>query len=218
MHADFWHQRWRTGQIGFHQPAVEKNLPRFWPDLRLPRGSLVLVPLCGKSLDLLWLRDQGHQVVGVELADAAVQAFCLENGVAARRRPLPDGDVYEAPGLALHRRDWFATTRDSLGDCAAVYDRAALISWAPELRAAYVEQVAALTRPGTETLLITLEYPQLEAAGPPFSVDAHDVERLYAPAHRIRELARRDVLSEEPRLRARGVTRIAEVCYRLTRL
>jgi thiopurine S-methyltransferase len=218
MQPEFWHERWRGGQIGFHQSSVDTNLRQCWQALALPKSSRVLVPLCGKSLDLLWLRDQGYSVVGVELSDIALQAFCMENGVPARRRVLSEFDLYAAPNLELYRGDFFSVDLPMLGNVAAVYDRAALISWAPALRVPYVEHLAALTQPGTETLLVTLEYPQVQMAGPPFSIDGEDVQRLYSPHHVIRELARRDVLANEPRMRSRGVTSLSEVCYRITRL
>ena len=78
--------------------------------------------------------------------------------------------------------------------------------------------MTALTSPGTQTLLITLEYPQAQMSGPPFSVGADEVERLYARNHAIQRLSRQDILANEPRLRSRGVTELHEVCYRLTRL
>jgi len=96
MRPDFWHDRWRTAQIGFHRSSVDDNLIHHWRDLSLPKAARVLVPLCGKSLDLLWLRDQGHPVVGIELSDIALQTFFVENGVAARRRTLPHFDLYDA--------------------------------------------------------------------------------------------------------------------------
>ena len=36
------------------------------------------MPLCGKSLDLLWLAAQGHRVLGVEISPLAVDAFFAE--------------------------------------------------------------------------------------------------------------------------------------------
>jgi thiopurine S-methyltransferase len=66
--------------------------------------------------------------------------------------------------------------------------------------------------------LVTLEYEQSEFAGPPFSVDATEVQRLYAESHTIQELARRSILSEEPRMRARGVSSLTDVCYKIVRL
>ena len=108
MEPQFWQNRWRNGQIGFHQPSVDRSLERHWPALNLgpsSRGSAprVFVPLCGKSLDLLWLRDQGHVVTGVELSATALEAFCMENGIPARRRIQDDFDVYEAGNLELYR-------------------------------------------------------------------------------------------------------------------
>ena len=217
LQPKFWHNRWRLGQIGFHQSAVDRHLQKYWPQLDIAGEGRVFVPLCGKSLDLLWL-EQHHSVAGVEISAVALESFCLEHGIAARRRILRDFDVYEADRLQLYRGDFFALARQLLGPVCAVFDRAALISWAPELRAAYVAHIAALTRPGTQTLLITVEYPQEQMAGPPFSVEADVVDRLYAPMHAIECLSKEDVLANEPRLRSRGVTQLHEVCYRLTRL
>src|SRR5580658_4605524 len=98
MRPEFWHERWRTAQIGFHQATVDSSLRRLWPRLSLEKGSRVFVPLSGKSLDLVWLRDQGHFVVAVELSATAVEAFLMENGVPARRRGRVGSDLYEAPG------------------------------------------------------------------------------------------------------------------------
>jgi thiopurine S-methyltransferase len=218
VQPDFWHDRWRTAQTGFHRAAVDDNLIRHWPDLSLPKAAHVLVPLCGKSLDFLWLRDQGHAVTGIELSDIALQAFFMENGVAARRRALPNFDLYEADNLECYRGDVFDLTPERLGPVAAVYDRASLVSWAPVQRGRYVEHLRALTGTGTQTLLVTLEYPQAEMKGPPFSVDSEEVHRLYSRHHSIHELARRDVLGNEPRMRARGVSSLTEACYRITRL
>ncbi len=219
MEPKFWHERWRSGQIGFHQSAVDRNLTRHWPSLHLAGGSRVFVPLCGKSLDMLWLRDQGHRVIGVELSATAVEAFCMENGIPARRRVEEDFDVYEAADLELYRGDFFELTAAKLGAVAAVYDRAALISWSPDLRAAYVEHVAALTSVGTQMLLVTLEYRAGQMSGPPFSVQGAEVSRLYSPHFMIEELAREDVSAAETRMRStRGVTELFEVCYRAVRL
>jgi thiopurine S-methyltransferase len=217
LQPEFWHDRWRTGQIGFHQSAVDRNLRQYWPDLGFTIDSRVFVPLCGKSLDLLWLCQRGHSVTGVELSTVALESFCLEHGIPAKRRIGDDFDVYEVPKLQLFRGDFFALTPELLGPIHSVYDRGALISWASELRATYVKHITALTNPGTQTLLVTLEYPQEQMKGPPFSVGADEVDRLYARHHEIRALSRQDVLANEPRLRSRGVTQLHEVCYRLTR-
>jgi thiopurine S-methyltransferase len=217
VQPEFWHERWRSGQIGFHQPSVDPQLMRHWPALRLAAGSRVFVPLCGKSLDMLWLREQGHCVTGVDISAIALEAFCMENGIPARRR-LRDGfEVYEDANLELICGDFFALTPAMLNDVAAVYDRAALISWSEELRSSYVRHLVGLLKPGTQMLLHALEYPQAQMAGPPFSLERREIERLFAPCFSIRELDRRDILASEPRLRARGVSELSEVCYLMAR-
>jgi thiopurine S-methyltransferase len=218
LQPDFWHKRWQIGQIGFHQSAVDRHLRRYWPELGLAKYSRVFVPLCGKSLDLLWLQERHESVTGIELSAVALESFCVEHGVPARRRVLEHFDVYEAPKLQLYRGDFFALTPQLLGPVSAVFDRAALISWAPELRAAYVAHLTSLTEPGTQTLLVTMEYTQSQMAGPPFSVSPDEVDRLFARSHAIQRLSRDDVLANEPRLRSRGVTQLFEACYRLKRL
>jgi thiopurine S-methyltransferase len=218
VQPEFWQERWRTAQIGFHQLAVDRHLKAYWPTLKLAADSRVFAPLCGKSLDLLWLRDQGHRVSGVELSPVAVEAFFMEQGILARRRSLGGFDAYEADRLTLFLGDFFKLTPALLGSPAGVYDRASLISWTAALRTPYVEHMTALTPPGTQTLLIAVEYPPAQMSGPPFPVTGDDIHRLYAPHHSIELLARHEILELEPRLKARGLTELQEVCYRLTRL
>jgi thiopurine S-methyltransferase len=218
VEAEFWLERWRNAQTGFHQATPDKRLQAYWPALHLPANSRVFVPLCGKSLDLLWLKDQGHTIAGVELSPIALESFCMENGIAARRRILIDFDIYETEGLALLRGDFFRLTKSLLGNVSAVYDRAALISWAPPLRAAYVSHLASLIDPGTQMLLISVEYPEADMSGPPFPLTRETIDELYAPYFSIELLGRHDILDLEPRLRARGLTELREIAYRLIRL
>ncbi|HEX3848283.1 MAG TPA: thiopurine S-methyltransferase [Steroidobacteraceae bacterium] len=218
MQPQFWHDRWRVGQIGFHQPKVEPELERHWPLLGLAPQSRIFVPLCGKTLDMVWLRARGHHVLGAEISALAIEAFCAENGVLARRRARGIGiDVFEAEGYLLYRGDLFALAPEDTLGVAGVYDRASLMSWPPEIRARYANAMTALTAAGAVTLLVVLEYDPAQMSGPPFSVSAADLDGLYARHHSIDELSRRDILEDEPRLRAKGLTRLQQVCYRLMR-
>jgi thiopurine S-methyltransferase len=218
VQPDFWLDRWRNAQIGFHQAATDKHLKAYWPSLNLPADSPIFVPLCGKSLDLIWLHSQGLFVSGIELSPIALESFCLEHGIPARRRTLEHFDVYEADRLALFRGDFFRLTPSLLGAPSAVYDRAALISWAPALRSAYVNHLTSLTQKGTQTLLISVEYPEAQMSGPPFPLDRNVIDALYAGHHSIELLGTHEILDLEPRLRARGLTELREIAYRLTRL
>jgi thiopurine S-methyltransferase len=83
MEPAFWQKRWADNQIGFHQAQVNPYLQTYWPQLQLAPASRVLVPLCGKSLDLAWLAGQGYRVLGVELSRQAVEDFFREHGLDA---------------------------------------------------------------------------------------------------------------------------------------
>jgi len=86
MDPQFWHERWQRNETGWHQREINAHLQDFWPQLQQPAGGRVLVPLCGKSRDLLWLRAQGHAVLGVEISPIAVREFFAEN--EGQRLPL----------------------------------------------------------------------------------------------------------------------------------
>jgi thiopurine S-methyltransferase len=62
-------------------------------------------------------------------------------------------------------------------------------------------------------LLVTLEYPQDEMEGPPFSVPREEVERLYGRYGKVRALARDSTLEREPHFAERGLTALHECAY-----
>jgi thiopurine S-methyltransferase len=216
MDADFWHQRWRDNLIGFHQPTVNPHLQRFWSQLGVTAGSTVLVPLCGKSMDMGWLAES-QRVLGVELSAKAVEDFYRENGLQPVRRDAGPFSVYDAAGVTLYRGDFFDLQRAHTASVAAVYDRAALIALPADMRPAYAAQLRALVPRGAPMLLITLEYDQAQMQGPPFAVERDEVEALFAGDWQIEALQYEPILDREPRFRERGLSRLAEHVYRLVR-
>ena len=145
-----WLERWQEGRIGWHEEAGNASLRRHWRS----SGRTVLVPLCGKSLDLRWLAGQGNRVVGVELSEIAVQAFFTEQelGYTMTDDELPK---YQADDLdiAIYCGDLFELS--SL-QCDAHYDRGALIALPPTMRPDYAAHVSSLLTDGAEQLVITL--------------------------------------------------------------
>lgn len=217
MHPDFWLQRWQNGQIGFHRNDVMPLLQQYWPSLSVTAPGRVFVPLCGKTLDMHWLATQGHALTGCELSPLAVDAFFAEAGLAPQIETDADGVHHRAGPIDLIRGDVFALGDATLDAMAAVYDRAALIALPPELRRRYVNEVYGRLPAGCRTLLITLEYPQAEMDGPPFSIDQAEVQALFAPAWNIEMLERRDILANEPRFIADGVSALHTAVYRMSK-
>jgi thiopurine S-methyltransferase len=216
MHPDFWHERWQTDRTGFHMDAVNPWLVRHWPLPGVPRGGRVLVPLCGKSLDMLWLQQQGYRVIGVEISRTAVAAFFSENRLEPLTEPAGRFTRWRYQGLDVLCGDFFDLDRSLLGDLDAVYDRAALIAMPPAMRPRYAAHLTGLAGRETRQLLITLEYNPLEMTGPPFSVPEDEVNRLYGDNCLIECLASSDVHEENTKFRDNGVTMLREQVYCLT--
>jgi thiopurine S-methyltransferase len=216
MEKDFWLERWEREEIAFHQNEVNPHLCEFWPELDLARGSMVFVPLCGKSQDMQWLHDQGHHVLGVELSAIAAQAFFKENGYTPEHINSGKFDCYEANGIRISCGDFFDLSRNDLAKVSAVYDRASLIALPPEMRARYVSHLVSILPPATQILLITVDYPQQEMQGPPFSVSPDEVEMLFRGYAEVRLLAQPDVLGQNPRFQQRGLSRLQENIFKMT--
>lgn len=216
MEKDFWLERWEREEIGFHEGEVNAYLARFWHQLQLAQGSVVFVPLCGKSADMQWLREQGHAVTGVELSDIAAQAFFKENGYTAHSSSSGKFRHYEANDIRILCGDFFDLSRDDLAKAGVVYDRASMVALPPEMRKRYVKHLVNILPPAAQILLVTFDYPQSEMSGPPFAVSAGEVEALYSEHADIQLLMQKDVLAENPRFKKRGLTRLQESIYLLT--
>lgn len=213
----FWHSRWQQNQIGFHLSAVNPRLAQHYALLPPPDAGPILVPLCGKSVDLAWLAQRGHRVVGVELSELAVRAFFAEQGMAHTIELRGALTCYRSDRITIYQGDLFALEAPELGAVAGYYDRAALVALPPPLRARYAAHLATLLPRGTQGLLVCFEYPQAERAGPPFSVETAEVHALYDDGFAVAPVAHYDILDEEPRFREAGVTALAERVYQLAR-
>ncbi len=218
MNQDFWLERWERDELGFHQQAVHRYLPRHWPSLALPAGARVFVPLCGKSRDMLWLRDAGFEVIGVEISLKAAHSFFGENELSMSHRRDGPFECFFGGGISLLVGDFFDLRPGRIDGVAAAFDRAALVALPPSTRTRYAEHMAALLPAGTQTLLVTLEYDQGQMDGPPYSVTPEEVRGLYAGSNRMESLQSEEVIQDEPKFRSRGLTALAETAWRLVRV
>ncbi len=216
MQPEFWHECWRANEIGFHRASVHPVLKRYLPRLNVRPGDSVFVPLCGKSIDMRYLRENGVLVIGVELSELAVRAFFDEGAITAEVSREGPFSVFAGGGFRIFCGDFFALEAAQIKGVSAVYDRAALIALPAPLRSAYAQHMTGLLPPGTRTLLITHEYPAHEMQGPPFPITDEEVDALFGASFAIDPLEQRDVLAEEPRFRERGITSFFENAYLLT--
>lgn len=215
MEKQFWLDLWDRNEIEFHQGDVSPALKTFWPRLGLAPGAKVFVPLCGKSRDLFWLREQGHEVLGVELARVAVRDFFAESGLAPQVTAQPPFERWAAEGITISCGDFFDLTAPDLGGVTAVYDRAALVALPAPMRRRYVEQLRAMLPDAVEILLVTATYPPEQMEGPPFSVSEEEVRALYAPPFHVEMLLRKDIFRPDSALARRGLRQLLAQIYRI---
>ena len=213
MQQEFWLSRWRQNNTGFHQDQVNPSLKKFLPKLNLRKGDRVFVPLCGKSKDMLWLQEQGYAVLGVEVSPIAIEAFFKENGLKPNRKTQGRFTIWQSGSIQILCGDFFDLAATDMNGVTAVYDRASLIAFPPAMRQRYAAHLASLMPAKTRMLLITMEYPQAQMNGPPFSVDEQELRALYQGLYEIRELEKNDILEQEPRFKEKGLAQLVEKTY-----
>jgi thiopurine S-methyltransferase len=176
MQKEFWAERWQSNRTGFHRAEVNDALVTFAKDCFAEKGR-ILVPLCGKTMDLDWLMKQGYSVTGVEFVPEAVLALearwgppskKVQHGSFVRRDwgdqcTILQGDIFDLPGAQLPAFD-------------GVWDRAALVALNPTTREQYASVLKGAVGPGGGILLRTFAYDQSKMDGPPFSVERSLVE------------------------------------------
>lgn len=211
----FWLRKWETGEIGFHRDSAHPALSKYFS--ALPQGR-VLVPLCGKSLDLLWLSAQGHQVIGVELSPIASKVFFSENNLVHQSEKRGEFVLYQGDRIQIWCGDFFRLPPAAWEGVSAVYDRAALVALPGKLREKYARIFAQNLPDKTEIrlLLIAFEFPSGWIEGPPYSIERTEIERLYGGRFKIEELYRVPI----PELSASGPAsqgaQVLEVGYLLS--
>lgn len=211
MRPEFWHDRWQQGRTGFHRSSVHPDLIAHADALLGTAPCRVLVPLCGKSLDLGWLVERGHEVVGVELSERAARQYHEAAGIQPTITAGDGFSVWRSPGLSYHIGDVFSVP---LGAVDAIWDRAALVALSAEQRPRYAARLRGALVPGGRMLLSSLKYDG-DRSGPPHSISDDEVRGHYAAAGRLTLRSDVELIDEEPRWRDEGITTLRSTLWLL---
>lgn len=214
MQKEYWQERWKANQIGFNQSQPNSLLQAYIGQVCEARAR-IFVPLCGKSIDMLWLMEQGHEVIGVELSLIACEAFFKEQGLAVKVVENQDFTVFQGEKITLYCGDFFQINRQLLGVIDCVYDRAALIALPKTLRRHYVAHLSSLLSPHTSILLITTSYNQRQMQGPPFSIDEEAVMDLFKSRYTVRTLYNKAMQTIPQHLQTKGLVQANEHVFYL---
>ena len=215
MDHSFWQERWQQNEIGFHMDERHEYLHQFYHRLHVGPET-VFVPLCGKSPDLLWLRQQGARVVGVELSQLAVEAFFSENSLPVRTDSIDSFDRYQSDGITLLCGDLLRLDAASLDGVRGVYDRGSLVALPPLMRQQYARHLCHILPADCRMLVVSYDYDQSEIAGPPFAVPMAEIEELFGNEFSVELLVEQDTLLNHNTLRQRGLSRLTEFACLLT--
>ncbi|MEW6991090.1 thiopurine S-methyltransferase [Colwelliaceae bacterium 6441] len=186
MKASFWHACWERNSLGFHQKSIHPFLSQYLLPLITQSDCIkekdkvpkVLVPLCGKSDDMVWLANY-FDVVGAELSEIACRDFFIEKGIEVNPEAIREFNKYSHQNIELWQGDFFKLMPQQFSSFAWIYDRAAIIALPKEMQKSYVDHLSSFIGAGTQLFLISLEFPQEELEGPPFAIMQTDIERLF---------------------------------------
>lgn len=210
-----WKARWKQNDIAFHQATINPLLRQFWSRLALDRDDTVLVPLCGKSLDMNWLLDQGHRVIGVELSHIAIQSFFAARGLTPNRQRHGRFIRWWHGRMEIWCGDLFDLGAGDLADIGAVYDIAALTALPADSRSQYARLLTTRLPARSQMLLLTTESVDETATAMPLQID-EEVARLYQPHFAIELLHGERCIKIDPQFPDEPASRLAEMVYWMT--
>lgn len=209
MEADFWHRCWQRNTTGFHQETLHPFLIQYIKPRLLPSDKHVFVPLCGKSLDMVWLAEH-MQVTGIELSEIACRDFFVEKSIDYQTVAQPPFIGYGYENITLWQGDFFKFGLSEHADI--VYDRAALIALPKAMQNDYAEHLKRFIEQGTRLFLIALEFPEQEMSGPPFPIFKADIDTLFS-GMRVEKLASHELTDKRFAQRVFNVSSLVETLY-----
>lgn len=192
MDADFWHKKWENNDITFHKSTPNPSLIAHIEALSLAKGSIIFIPLCGKTLDISWLLSNGYRIIGVELVELAIKQLFTELGLAPKIFVKGKIKLYSAHNIDIYVGNIFDVSHELVGPVDAIYDKAALVALPAEVRPRYTAHLMDITHQSSQ-LLIVYHYDQNLMQGPPFSISNEEISQLYKNSYNVTLAASIDI-------------------------
>ena len=159
-----WEERYRTGETPWDKGAAHPALMAFLKSQ--PVHGRVLVPGCGLGHDVRALAATADEVIGLDIAPAAVRAAKAQPAIGGER--YVQGDLFALPKAMRGSFDW-------------VFEHTCFCAIDPSLRADYVTAVAGALKPGGHLLAVFYLDPGLDPgeSGPPFGTSKAELDALF---------------------------------------
>lgn len=186
-----WQKLWQDGIFPWHKESVNPKLEKHWKILMQAAGKedpsqcRFFVPLCGKSKDMLFLRDQGFQVIGCEGVQQACHDFFTESQIEFELKNQSHF-VAKDGKLTIICGDFFKLKPQDLGgqvDC--IWDRGSLVAIPVDRRHEYAQVMSSLVNESFGYLLASIERPVDPPGAMPHSLSYDNVKELYGQKHSV---------------------------------
>lgn len=230
MDPEYWKEVWKKDDIPFHQSEINTDLKKWIPLWNFPPCTVAFVPLCGKSLDLIWLKEKGFEVLGVEVSEKAVTTFFQEQGIPSKTQQEGAIIRHQGKSLTIYQGDFFDLQKEHLKDVSLIYDRAALVALPAEKRKEYARHLISLLPSKKVTILmITFSLGRFahslppailtksKTLGPPFCVEEEEIQENWGEAFEIKKIREEEGLfAEYSRYYKEGIFQYSKKVYCLT--
>lgn len=194
---NIWKEKWEEGKSVWHKSNPNPLLVEFFNrfDADSLKNKRILVPMCGKSVDMKWLYDQGMSVVGVDVVELAVKQFFCDNNMEYE---VKDSSI---PGATLFHHDermsillcdiFNINTEVIGGPCSYIWDRGALGAIQYTEVEKYTKIVESVLADDAQGLIECFTFDRGLIPGPPYAVTKEEVFEYYSCNFFVEQLCKR---------------------------
>lgn len=200
---EWWDKAYSSPDGHFDAIQLTPLLPQIYDTLTDKRSCIdILVPLCGKSPDLLWLAEKGHRVAGAEWSEVAVKQFFEERkleytfetcNIGGKDIPVYTGKVIP---ITIYCGDFFAFGKGShklAGRFDCIWDCGSVCSIRKEARSDYAAIDSSLLKPKGKLFLSVYEWDTPEPVTEPcFPLPIEDIRAMFQDQFEIKLLLEAD--------------------------
>ncbi|XP_067677930.1 thiopurine S-methyltransferase-like isoform X3 [Haliotis asinina] len=176
-----WLKGWDQGHWDFTYTEPGQNLAKYFEKVTDGRkGMKVLVPLCATTFDLIWFCEQGHTVVGADLAESAAQRIFKQykQDPIIEDVPTINGKLYKNSNgnFKFYVGNFFRFNENLEGKFDFVWDAGAMCAVDERDRDEYMKAIRGVMGPKCITML---EFPKKGGSGAPYHFSEEQLKELY---------------------------------------
>ncbi|CAF0868053.1 unnamed protein product [Adineta steineri] len=183
---NYWLDSWQNNKIGFHRKIISKLFQSYLiPKLTSSEQKqlCVVFPLCGKTLDMIAVLDNGHRVIGIEGSQTAINAFFNENNISyeIENDESNQCQIYKGTDrpITIYCTD-FCSFNKTLPSIDYIWDRGGLVAINPLDREPYRDcLLRMMTREQTQLFLVAINYNDPDYTPPPHILSDDNVNNLF---------------------------------------